>query len=424
VQDLAIIAFWIILMVAAFETGLSLLIKKLRKDFQWLITAEDEVPIFPSDLLKRFFDNSFDPELGWVTKANTQVQERGGTVGEQSGQYKKSTYHINGQGCRMNPGYEDCTAIISTYGDSFVFSRQVEDDETWQHFLSRLSHSNVLNFGAGNYGFDQALLRLKREYERNPTPVVIIGVVPETIVRILSVWKHYSEYGNILAFKPRFEINNGGLTVIRNVIDSQDKFGSFREYLPHLQEHDYFYKNKFRRDILRFPYLFSIMRNCRRNVPLITSLTVRKILPAMGIEDPGRNRPWKMVLERNFTIVRNLYRSPCAVDLFLKILEDFAVWGRKKGFHPVFLLMPYLHDLLYIKEQECYYAKFVTQAREILQTIDLTEPLLNMDSLDTIYAHDFYGGHLSRAGNEFIARIIADHLAEYIADFKQMAGHA
>lgn len=423
-QDLAIIAFWIILMVAAFETGLSLLIKKLRKDFQWLITAEDEVPIFPSDLLKRFFDNSFDPELGWVTKANTQVQERGGTVGEQSGQYKKSTYHINGQGCRMNPGYEDCTAIISTYGDSFVFSRQVEDDETWQHFLSRLSHSNVLNFGAGNYGFDQALLRLKREYERNPTPVVIIGVVPETIVRILSVWKHYSEYGNILAFKPRFEINNGGLTVIRNVIDSQDKFGSFREYLPHLQEHDYFYKNKFRRDILRFPYLFSIMRNCRRNVPLITSLTVRKILPAMGIEDPGRNRPWKMVLERNFTIVRNLYRSPCAVDLFLKILEDFAVWGRKKGFHPVFLLMPYLHDLLYIKEQECYYAKFVTQAREILQTIDLTEPLLNMDSLDTIYAHDFYGGHLSRAGNEFIARIIADHLAEYIADFKQMAGHA
>ncbi len=41
---------------------------------------------------------------------------------------------------------------------SFVFSRQVEDDETWQHFLSRLSHSNVLNFGVGNYGFDQALL--------------------------------------------------------------------------------------------------------------------------------------------------------------------------------------------------------------------------------------------------------------------------
>lgn len=423
-QGMDIIVFWIILTAVASETGLSILIKKLKKDFQWLITAEDEVPIFPSELLKRFFDNSFDPELGWVTKANTQVQERSGTVGEQSDQYKKSTYHINGHGCRTNPGYEDRPAIISTYGDSFVLSRQVEDDETWQHFLSRMSDTNALNFGVGNYGFDQALLRLKREYEKNPTPVVIIGVVPETIVRILSVWKHYSEYGNILAFKPRFEINNGELTFIRNVIDSQDKFGRLQEYLPYLQKHDYFYKAKFCRDMLRFPYLLSIMKNCRRNVPLIMSLMARKILPAMCIEDPRRNRPWKMVLERNFTIVRNLYRSRYAVDLFLNILDDFAAWGRKKGFHPVFLLMPYLHDLFYIKEQECYYAKFVTQAREILQTIDLTEPLLNIDSLNTIYAHDIYGGHLSRAGNEFIARIIADHLAEYITDFKQMARHA
>ena len=144
----------------------------------------------------------------------------------------------------------------------------------------------------------------------------------------------------------------------------------------------------------------------------------------MYIEDPRRSRPWQMVLERNFTIVRNLYHSPCAVDLFLKILEDFAAWGKKKGFHPVFLLMPYLHDLLYIKEQECYYDKFVTQAREILHTIDLTAFLLRVDSFDAIYTHDYYGGHLSIAGNEFVARIIADHLAAYIADFKQMAGHA
>ena len=423
-RDLAIIAFLIILMAAALEAGLFILIKKLKRDFQWLITAEDEMPIFPSDLLKRFFDKSFDPELGWVTKENTQVQERGGTVGEQSGVYKKSTYNISDQGCRRNPGYENRPAIISTYGDSFVFSRQVEDNETWQHFLSRLSDSNVLNFGVGNYGFDQALLRLKREYEKNPTPVVIIGVVPETIVRILSVWKHYSEYGNILAFKPRFEIYNGGLNIVRNVIDSKDKFDGLREYLSHLQKQDYFYENKFRRDILRFPYLFSIMRSCRRNVPLIMSLMLRNILAAMGIEDAGRNRPWEMVLERNFTIARNLYSTSCAVELFLKLLEDFAIWGREKGFHPVFLLMPYLHDLVYIKEQECYYAKFVTQARQILHTIDLTAPLLTMNSLNTIYAHDFYGGHLSKAGNEFIARIIADRLSEYIADFKLKAGHA
>ena len=32
--------------------------------------------------------------------------------------------------------------------------------------------------------------------------------MPETILRVHSFWKHYLEYGNTLAFKPRFEIIN------------------------------------------------------------------------------------------------------------------------------------------------------------------------------------------------------------------------
>ena len=78
----------------------------------------------------------------------------------------------------------------------------------------------MLNFSVGNYGVDQSLLRLKREYAKNKTKIVILAVVPETISRIQSMWKHYSEYGNTFGFKPRFVIVDDKLTLLKNPIDS------------------------------------------------------------------------------------------------------------------------------------------------------------------------------------------------------------
>ena len=37
-------------------------------------------------------------------------------------------------------------SIISCYGDSFTFCRQVNDDETWEHYLSKKLKTNVKNF--------------------------------------------------------------------------------------------------------------------------------------------------------------------------------------------------------------------------------------------------------------------------------------
>lgn len=412
--ELATFALLSILIISIIEVGLHFMIRQFRKNFQWLITAQDKLPNFSTTALDRFLTHGFDPELGWARKPNTQAQESGGTVSETSKQYKKSAYHINYRGGRLNPGHEDLPLMISTYGDSFVFSRQVNDNETWQWFLSRLIHFNVLNFGVGNYGIDQALLRLKREYKQNRTPIVIMGVVPETIVRILSVWKHYSEYGNIFAFKPRFELKDNKLTLIRNVIDYKDKFLKIHKYLHHMQCYDYFYANKFSKDILYFPYLISLSRSAHRNVPLIAALLKKQIGTVLGKTETNNNRPWEMVLERNFEIVRDLYQSHDAIKLFLKILEDFAAFGKQHEFHPVFLFMPYLHDILYIKDHSCYYANFVSQAKEILHTIDLTQPLMSSGNLNNLYSSDFYGGHLNKEGNEFISTVIAGEVIEFL----------
>ena len=73
--------------------------------------------------------------------------------------------------------------------DSFVFGRYVKDDQVWTEILSKKLNSHIINYGVGNYGFDQALLRYEKNKHRN-SMTQIIGVVPETINRINSIWKN------------------------------------------------------------------------------------------------------------------------------------------------------------------------------------------------------------------------------------------
>ena len=61
------------------------------------------------------------------------------------------------------------------------------------------------NFGVGNYGLDQAFLRLKKQIKKDDkSKIILLGVCPETIRRNLSLWKHFFEFGNIFNFKPRY----------------------------------------------------------------------------------------------------------------------------------------------------------------------------------------------------------------------------
>lgn len=59
---------------------------------------------------------------------------------------------------------------------------------------------NFLNFGVGNYGVDQALLRYEKTELTNSIEHVILGFVPETICSINSSWNHYVEFGNFFSF--------------------------------------------------------------------------------------------------------------------------------------------------------------------------------------------------------------------------------
>ena len=99
-----------------------------------------------------------------------------------------------------------------------------------------------------------------------------MAVVPDTISRILSIWKHYSEYGNTFGFKPRFIIKNDSLVLIKNPIDDEKKYYNYTEYLEEIKKYDFFYEKKFKKDLIKIPYAISILKNFRRNLGIIQSI--------------------------------------------------------------------------------------------------------------------------------------------------------
>ncbi len=401
------IDFWNIVILVGIILGSTeiifyLWVTYVRKHFQWLITSNDEIPKLSEEGLKKFIPHGFDPELGWVRKPNTSHNEKG--------KFGTTTWNIDNIGSRFNPKYTNLKPTISCYGDSFTFCRQVNDNETWEHYMSELLNTNVVNFGVGNHGIDQSLLRIKREYPKNQTNIVILAVVPDTISRIMSVWKHYYEYGNTFAFKPRFKLKNNKLHLIKNIIDEEDKFHNYEIFLDDIKQHDFFYSKKFKKEIIKFPYLFTTLKNLRRNFSILFWVTNIHILKKIGKDTSSIEwNPMRTIMKLNLQWRLKLFKQNDSCELLKKIIEEFVSYGKNEQFKPVFIFLPQKDDILFIKRNYHFYEELMNSVKNIegIHVIDLTTNFIEEPDLDSLYSDDNeYGGHFSKFGNKKIASII------------------
>lgn len=387
--------------IGLLEFLLTLTIRHFRKEFQWLITAQDEYPQLDPKALQKFINTSYDPMLGWVRKPNTSGTERSGN--------HQTHYTIDALGSRTFP-HEFKTATIATFGDSYTFCRQVNDSDTWQAQLGRRVRNKVLNFGVGNYGIDQALLR----YENTELPAtvkyVVLGFVPETICRIHSYWKHYHEFGNTFAFKPRFELHNSNLKLYPNLMDAPEKFDALPQMLPQIQAHDFFYRSKFRKLQFRFPYLYRFVRNLNRNVGLLYKLTRRKVANKFHSMTPEIDHaPFDLIMRSNIALSHKMYGQEKHTDLLKAILLRFKETAQKRGHIPIVLVMPQLNDLKMSPKGDLPYAFFFKTLQKDLSVLDLTNHLMQQNDVAGLYTEDVYGGHLSPKGN----KLVSDNLYNY-----------
>ena len=99
--EIILFIFLIILMLEFLIKNFSI---KIRQKFQWMILDWcDEIPVYKRELIKKFNNNTFNFNLGWDNKKNSNRTEEIKSAGELSDKkYKKINYSFNKLGARKD----------------------------------------------------------------------------------------------------------------------------------------------------------------------------------------------------------------------------------------------------------------------------------------------------------------------------------
>ena len=384
----------LIILLICLELFLYLIIPNLKKKFQWILFPEDLYPNFDEIKFQNYLKKSYDKNLGWVRKSNIK--------GHDKIDQKKIEFNIDAKGYRKLKSKNKKTKITS-FGGSFVFGRQVKDFETWQEFISKDKNYNLTNYGVGNYGTDQAILRYKYTKFNKSVDTVLLGIVPEHISRIQSEWKHFFEFGNIHGFKPKFYLRNEKLLLKKNPLKKNTKFKNLNKIIESCIKTDRFYDEKFKKNIFRFPYLFTFFRNLK---------FISKILFIFVIhnKDPNiKDLFLKEVMKRNIISSHNLYGEKYSRQLFLKLIKYYKKIAKEKNHKPFLIIFPQKIDIIEDKTNKIYINYFRKIISKELSVLDLTVHF-NKQKCKKYFVNSIYGGHLNSKGNRFVANKIKNFL--------------
>lgn len=141
------------------------------------------------------------------------------------------------------------TIRIAAFGDSFTANPDVEDDEVWTQVLEseladRRIRAEVLNFGVGGYGMDQAFLRWQHVGKSLSADIVIFGFQPENLHRNVSVFRPiYARYTGIPLSKPRYALQGDELELINYpALPPDDLMPVYEDFERHpLSAYEFYY---------------------------------------------------------------------------------------------------------------------------------------------------------------------------------------
>ena len=178
-------------------------------------TLEDDVSDAHRDILERVIDGKaeyvgFSRELGWTTVPYG----------------RNGLYQANSQGVRGSREYAISPSQdilrIAAFGDSFVHGDDVPNADAWSIVMERTrTDIELMNFGVGGHGPDQAYLRYKKDGRVFSPQVVLLGYQTENINRVVNVFRPFysPKTGHPLA-KPFFRLIGGELQHAENPLGS------------------------------------------------------------------------------------------------------------------------------------------------------------------------------------------------------------
>jgi len=378
---------------------LELLIKNFInrfKEIKWLITNKNTIKLFNKNKFNNFKKKNYNYELGWDKKKNRKNFDL--IDG------KKISYSIDQNGYRKS-SYSKKINTITTFGDSYTFCRQVKNSQTWQELISKNKNEFVSNYGVGNYGLDQSYLKFKKTKINKNSKIIIFSFVPETICRIQSAWKNYLEFGNIHGFKPFCILKNNRLIIKKNPLKSFHKFNNLQNIINYTKRIDRFYKEKYLKYYIKFPYVISFFKNFKFNIKFFYLILKNGKIKNFKILN---RKIFPVIMENNIKLSHSLYKEKYSQKILEKLIYKINSNINNQNKRCYFLIIPQLNDLK--SSSRLNYQKFFDSLKIKYKILDLTKDFLKIKDYQKFYINDKYGGHLNKKGNKFISRIIIKHL--------------
>lgn len=320
---------------------------------------------------------SMDPVLGWLPVAPG-----------------------NSAGIRDDHEYDKTPAPgivrFSAYGDSFTYGSDVELGENWAKRIPSLAPNvEVLNYGAPAFGLDQAYLRYLRDGAEYHPHAVFIGYMSENLERDVNVFRAFytNAYRDTIFTKPRFQLKDGRLVLLKNPLSSVDDYAEFlrndTHVLAELGRNDYHYQVSYGPG------------------PLDFSPTVRlaKIFWARM-----NSRVLRPVYTRD-----GMYNTKSeAYQVTARIFDAFYRKVAENGALPIILVFPDLTDQIRSRSgRPRRYAPlleyFHSQGYRFIDTLTALEASQSRHSVDELTRN---WGHYSPLGNDIIARYIVEELRQ------------
>ena len=164
--------FIIVIIIFLFiEILLKVFFQRLLKYTKRFYTEETFRPKFNQQILEKFYKKSYSQELGWDNHLKN----------------KENKKFLKKKGKK-----------ILTFGDSYVFGKFSEEKDKWQFHLNKKTNLKVLNYGVNNHGLDQSFLKIKSFNKYIKSNTIIIGFVPETILRITTFGNIFMNLGTYM----------------------------------------------------------------------------------------------------------------------------------------------------------------------------------------------------------------------------------
>ena len=327
---------------------------------------------------------TMDPELGWIHSPG----RRG----------------INSAGMRddheYNPQADSGVLRIATFGDSFTYGSDVELGENWAKRIPAINPAiEVLNYGVGGYGVDQAYLRYLRSGAEFHPHMILIGYMGENIGRHVNVYRGFytGHYLDWFLTKPRFRMEKGQLVLIPNPLRSLDDYRRLRDdertVLTELGRNDFHYVGHYGAGPFDFSPTIRLVKMVRARIDLKRQRPIFKM--------DGRYDERSEAYAITVAILDAFYR---------KVLEAGAL--------PIIVVFPDVYDQQRGRDgKPRRYAAllndFERKGYRYIVAEDALEPVQQRYTIDDLSVK---WGHYSILGNDIVAHHILKTLGNWNLD--------